>query len=174
MTTYGQWTTYTDTVATSGLKNHYQCETDNIVPLEQMVFDFYNYQNRQKRDPESSAFYLTVSGENYLDFDPYVGNGATQQNNSIRIPLSWEQRSDLTWRPILSPSVTNFNLGNGIISHSREVRLPALLDSFPTYHFRLENHESGDLSNYYFEFDLDPISPYIGSCQNARGCVEVH
>jgi len=171
---YGTWETYTDTVSTTGLKQKYECSSDNIVPLEEMIFDFYNYQNKQKRTPESSTLFLTVFGDNYLDFDPYVGNGAIHQKDSIRIPLSWQQRSDEKYRPILSPTVTNFDLGNGPISSSNEVRLPVLGGAYPTYHFRFENSESGDLSYYYFEFDLEPAAPFIGSCQNARWCVEVH
>ncbi len=151
-------------------------ETDSrgVIPLDKIKLDFYNNNGHKAIEEADDNLTLSISGENFMDFDPLLGHGGTlsQKEDSIQIPLRWEKDDDGYSYPILDETVFGYDMGKGSEAYSKNLSMPKSQSKYPIYHCKIENN-STQLGTYYYEFDVEKGKDFFGSCRNSSWCVEV-
>lgn len=151
-------------------------ETDarKILPLDRIKLDFFNTNGHKSLIEEDNDLTLSISGEDYMDFEPLLGHGGilNESSKSIEVPLRFKYDDDGFASLILDETVFGYDMGDGAEAYKEALALPKSKNPYPTYHLKVSN-VSEALGSYFYEFDVGKGDDFFGSCRNSTWCVEV-
>ncbi len=155
-------------------KDAINSDARNILPLDRIKLDFFNNNGHKSMIENDDNLTLSVSGEDYMDFEPLLGHGGivSEETNSIDIPLRFKYDDDGFASLILDETVFGYDMGNGAEAYRETLPLPKSDNPYPIYHLKVSN-ETENLGSYFYEFDASKGTDFFGSCRNSTWCVEV-